>query len=256
MQAGRFTRGFLAPYSAVRYWMSRPRLWAYGIWPVLINMVLVAGVGYGGYHWALVPILNKLEKSEGFWGQVAYVAAVAGVGLVLVVAAIFLFVILATIVGAPFYDLMGERIEKDEFREMPGLRAEETGIWRGAVFSIREALQRLGVAVPIVGVGFLLGFVPVAGPFLTVGVSGGATVLFLVVDSWSYALDRRRVPLRGKFRYVREHYSTALGLGLGLLVLYLIPCAWFFGPPLAAIAGTRLFCALAEEGDVRRDAGG
>jgi CysZ protein len=93
----------------------------------------------------------------------------------------------------------------------------------------------------------ILGFVPLIGPVLGVAVGGTATGLFLVLDAWSYPLDRRHMPLRAKIGYVRSNFALALGLGVGLFVMYLIPCAWFVVPPLAAVAGTRLYCELKME---------
>ena len=214
-------------------------MWIYGIWPILINLVLTAGVGYGGYRWAFAPLMAKLGDGEGFWSQVGRVAAGIGLGLGLLLGGVFLFVVLATVLGAPFYDGMGERIEKESFAKRPELQAPPTALWAGIRFSLGEAFRRLAILIPIGLLGLLLGFVPLIGPILGLGVGGGATGLFLILDAWSYPLDRRRKPLRAKLGYVREHFALALGMAAGLVVLYLIPCAWFFAPPLAAIAGTR-----------------
>jgi len=248
MKPRRFAQGFSAPFSSIRFWFSHPRLWGYGIWPILINLALTAGVAYGGYRWAFVPLLERIGTGEEFWSQIGRIAAGIGLGLVLLVAGVFVFVVLATILGAPFYDLMAERIEKETFAARKDLRAREAGVWQGVRYSVAEALRRLAVVIPIALIGFLLGFVPVIGPVLGLIVGGVATGLFLVLDAWSYPLDRRQWTLRKKIGYVRGHFSLAVGLGLALFLLYLIPCAWFFVPPLAAIAGTRIYCALALEG--------
>lgn len=242
MKPRRFAEGFAAPFSAFGFWVARPRLWMFGVWPILINLALTAGVAYSGYRWAFVPLMARLGQKQGFWEHVWRIAAGVGIVLGLLVAGVFLFVVLATILGAPFYDLMGERIEKEAFEDQPELTAEGVGFWRGVRFSLGEAARRLGFLIPLALLGLLFGFVPVVGPVLGVIVAGTATGLFLVLDAWSYPLDRRHVPFRAKIGYVRRHFTMALGLGTGLFLLYLIPCAWFFVPPLAAIAGTRLYC--------------
>lgn len=247
MKPRRFAQGFLAPFSAIGFWMAHPRLWMYGIWPILINLVLTAGVGIGGYRWVFAPLMAKFEKGEGFWNQVGQIAAGIGIALGLLVGGVFLFVVLATVLGAPFHDLMGERIEKESFAKRPELLAAPSGLWQGIRFSLGEALRRLGIVIPIGLFALILGFIPLIGPILGGVVGGGATGLFLVLDAWSYPLDRRRMPLREKLGYVRSNFALALGLGMGLFLCYLIPCAWFLVPPLAAVAGTRLYCELRME---------
>lgn len=247
MKPRRFAQGFFAPFSAIGFWMAHPRLWMYGIWPILINLVLTAGVGYGGYRVVFAPLMARLEKGEGFWAGVWHVAAGIGIALGLLVGGVFLFVVLATVLGAPFHDLMGERIEKESFAKRPELLAAPTSLWSGIRFSLGEALRRLGIVIPIGLFALVLGFVPLVGPVLGVTVGGTATGLFLVLDAWSYPLDRRHMPLRAKLGYVRSNFALALGLGVGLFVMYMIPCAWFLVPPVAAVAGTRLYCELKME---------
>jgi CysZ protein len=233
-----FIAGFVAPFTAIGFLLRRPQLWGYVLAPLILNALLVAGILYYGYIRIYQPLT---EGQSGLQG----VAIALGLVLLLLLAGGFLFIILAGILGAPFYDFMAERIEREYFRNRPELLAPGMTLLEGIVHSVKDALKRWGLALLFLGLAFLLNFVPLAGSILAAVaglVTGG---FFLVLDAFSYPLDRRRVLLRGKMTYIRQHREASLGLAVGLLLVYAFACTWLFAPPLSAIAGTRIYCEKA-----------
>lgn len=219
--------------------MARPRLWGYVIAPLILNTLLTAGILYYGYTRVYQPLT---VEQEGITGT----AIAIGLALLLLIVGGFTFIILSGIVGAPFYDLMAERIEREYFRNRPELLAPGMTLTEGILHSLKESLRRWGLALLFLGFTFLLNFVPLIGSLFaaTAGLATGG--FFLVLDAFSYPLDRRRVLMGSKVIYIRQQGAVSLGLAVGLLLLYAIACAWLFAPPLSVIAGTRLYCERAE----------
>lgn len=235
----RFAGGFVAPFAAAGFLLARPRLWGYVVVPLILNALLTAGILYYGYTQVYQPLT---AGQEGITGT----AITMGLALLLLIAGGFAFLILSGIVGAPFYDLMAERIEREYFRNRPELLAPGMTLMEGILHSLKESLRRWGLALLFLGFAFLLNFVPLVGSLFAAAaglVTGG---FFLVLDAFSYPLDRRRVLLGRKAVYIRRHGAVSFGLAVGLLLLYAIACAWLFAPPLSAIAGTRLYCERVE----------
>jgi len=237
--ANGFAGGFAAPFAAIGFLLARPRLWGYLFAPLVLNACLTAGVLYYGYARVYRPLT---EGQEGLQG-----AAIAiGLALLLLMAGFLLFMVLSGIVGAPFYDLMAERIERECFRNRPELLTPGMTLAESMLHSLRESLKRWGLALLFLGFALLLGLLPIVGSLLGAAVGLVVGAFFLVLDAFSYPLDRRGEGLGRKAVYIRRHGAVSAGLALGLLLLYAFACAWLFAPPLSAIAGTRLYCERAE----------
>ncbi|MEU2630861.1 EI24 domain-containing protein [Kitasatospora sp. NPDC007106] len=221
-------------------WVARHgRWWGFGMIPALITLV-----GYAGAMTALVLYAGDLADwatpfADG-WGSpwqgllrgALAVTAVAVGGLLSVIT----FTAVTLLVGQPFYESLCEKVDETE----GGAPARpDVPLWRELWISARDSLYVL-VRVAAIGlVLFLCGFLPVVGqtavPAIGIVVSG----YFLTAELTAVALQRRSVPQKERLRLLRSRLGLALGFGVPLVLLFLVPFVTVLAMP-GAVAGATL----------------
>ncbi|MFD0264544.1 EI24 domain-containing protein [Kitasatospora indigofera] len=221
-------------------WVARHgRWWGFGMIPALITLV--------GYIVALVLLSTRADDLAAWatpfadgWGSPwqgllrgALAAITFGGGLLI---ALITFTAVTLLVGQPFYESLCEKVDETE----GGAPAKpEIPLWRELLISARDSLY---VLVRVLAFGILLfacGFIPVVGqtvvPVLGFCVSG----FFLVVELSAVALQRRGVPQAERIRLLRRRLPLALGFGVPLILLFLVPLLTVLAMP-GAVAGATL----------------
>ncbi len=218
---------------------KRPGLWPFAALPVVLAVVLVflgfvLGV-FAGVRVAArfapapgsVPVWVELPTSLLLW------TATLGSG-------VFLGLGVALALASPILDRLSRQVE-DRARGRAtdsgkGFRWEAAQAFRGSLYFL--------AAAPGV---FLLGLIPVVGPFLSVA-WGGRAVAFQMTDP---ALTRRGLSFREKRLWHRAWRAESMGFGLAGMVGLLVPFAnLVLGPALVA-GGTLLVLDL-EDVDAER----
>ena len=234
--------------------VRQPGLRRFVLAPLLVNLVIFGGLGW----WAIATFGDWL----GEWRVLERFGDVWGVGFVLgllqllftlaiVFALAWLFTLLANLVGAPFNGLLAERVEA----HLTGERPSEDPGWLSMLRATprllgSEIAKLLYLAVWIVPL-LLLQFVPllnVVAPFL----------LFLF-GAWMFSLEYLDYPMGNHgalFRDVRaaarERRGTALGFGLIVAALALVPIVNLFLMPVAVAGATALYVDRFRASDPRR----
>lgn len=217
-------------------WVARnPRWWLFGLIPALIAFAL--------YLAALIFLGNQAGDLAGFltpfadgWaeGWRTFFRATVGVMLFLggLALAVVTFTAVTLLIGEPFYEKLSAKVD-----ELPG--AVEQPWWRTLPRSIKDSLVTLGYVLMFSIPLFALGFVPVLGqtvvPVLGAMVSG----FFLTVELTTLAMERRGLPRKERFALLRANKAPALGFGVAVFLLFLIPLVAVFAMP-AAVAGAAL----------------
>ncbi len=235
-----FSEGLRTPFRGLVFLAARPRLLALCVAPWAINLLVVLPVvafvmGYLVYPW-LSGMLPEFESRWiswlGFLGK--YMIALA-----LIAVSAGLFLLGAIVIGAPFHDLIGERIERELLADRPDLLARGMEFWPGVRHAIFEALRRVGVTIPRILLSLLLGLIPGVGALLVLVFNLYVAAMFLALDAFSMPMDRRGVPLKEKMDWLKANRRFAIGFALPMLA---VPCAFFLMPPLASAAGTLMYC--------------
>ncbi|HKJ70343.1 MAG TPA: sulfate transporter CysZ [Gammaproteobacteria bacterium] len=213
--------------------IRRPGWRRYAAAPVAASLVvflaLAALLGWGFDVWMEALLPDNWGWLEWLlWPLFAVVVALVWV---------FTFVQLTFLVGAPFNDLLSEKVQRHA-----GAGPPPGGGWLAmlregprALASAAHALAyALMWAVPLV----LLTLVPV--------VNLAAPLLWLVLNAWLLAVEYADYPLgargysfRQKLAAVAAHRALALGFGLATLVAMSIPLVNLAAMP-AAVAGSTL----------------
>ncbi|MFG2037649.1 EI24 domain-containing protein [Dactylosporangium sp. NPDC048998] len=175
------------------------------------------------------------DWSDG-WRRLVEFGAGAGILVVAALISVLTFTAITLLIGDPFYEVISEKIE-DGLGGTPGavnLPWYRT-LWPNLVDSIRLIALGIAVAIPM----FLLGFVPIVGQTVV-------PVLNAIVGGWLIAVEltgipfnRRGLRLRDRRKILRAHRSLALGFGIPVFLVLLVPVAAIIVVP-AAVSGATL----------------
>ncbi|WP_248958862.1 EI24 domain-containing protein [Sphaerisporangium perillae] len=221
-------------------WVARnPRQWLFGLIPALIALVLyiVALVLLGNHAGDLASWATPFADD---WSEVARDGLRFLLGLVVfalgLVLAVITFTAATLAIGEPFYEKLSERVEED----MGGVeKAADIPLWRSIARSVRDSLITLVYVLMFTIPLFVLGFVPVIGqtvvPVLGAAVSG----FFLTVELTALAMERRGLARKQRFAVLRADRSPALGFGVLVFLIFLIPFGAVVAMP-AAVAGATI----------------
>ncbi|MGW4422712.1 EI24 domain-containing protein [Streptosporangium sp. NPDC004631] len=221
-------------------WVARnPRWWLFGLIPALIVFMFYAvGLYFLGTN--ATAFAGWATPFADGWSEGARTALRALVGLAVFGAGVILFVVTFTavtlILGEPFYEKLSEKVELT-YGELPS--GHEVPLWKSIPRSIKDSLVTLGYVLLFTVPLFLLGFVPVIGqtvvPVLGALVSG----FFLTVELTALAMERRGLARGSRFAVLRENKASALGFGVLIFLIFLIPLAAVVAMP-AAVAGAAI----------------
>lgn len=221
-------------------WVGRNRRqWGFGLLPGLVTLIGYAAALIALVLWADDVVAWATPFADDWsspWPGIlrgTLTALFFGGGLLL---ALISFTAVTLLVGQPFYEELSERVDLAE-----GGTAPESGLplWRELWISARESLAVL-VRVALWGVLlFALGFVPVAGQTVIPALGFCVSGFFLTEELTAVALQRRGVPLRERLRLLRSRKLLALGFGVPLTLLFLVPLVAVFVMP-GAVAGATL----------------
>jgi CysZ protein len=223
-----------------QWWIARHgRLWAWGACPALITLLgyaaaLVVLAVWGGclVDWA-TPFAAGWHSPWRALLRGALILLVFGGGLLLAVVS---FTAVTLAVGQPFYESLSGRVERAEGGEPP---EPEASWWQGLLTAVREGagllLRLAAFGIPL----FVLGFVPVIGQTVVPALGFCVSGFFLTHELATVALQRRGLGLRERIRLLRGRLGLALGFGVPLVLLFLVPFVAVVAMP-GAVAGATL----------------
>jgi CysZ protein len=214
--------------------LRHPGLWPFAALPTAFAVVLlflgaVLGVYLGPHVEASLapapgeaPVWVELPLTLLLWTATIGAGTFLGLGIALLLA-------------APLLEHLSRRVERiaqgHVLEKGRGLRWELLESLRGSLYFL--------AAAPGV---FLLGFVPLVGPILSL-VFGGRAVAFQMTDP---ALTRRGLSFRDKRRWHRDWRAESQGFGLAGMVGLLVPFANLLLAPALVTGGTLLVLSLEE----------
>lgn len=203
--------------------MARHGLWLYVLAPIVLNLALISGTT------ALAVHLVRQRLGAGWLGS-----PLASIGLWVVagVLGLVFFVVLQPVVGAPFIDVLSEKVERIVCGGHPRIGVL-VAAWQALVHGLLKLLCYV-VALALV----------LALTTLT-GIGGGLTALLsavlLAYDGFDYPLARRGAGFAAKWKYLLVHPGQTLGYCVGATLLYLVPLAIVVAPAFAAVGATLAF---------------
>ena len=216
--------------------LNKPGIRAYAIIPLLINLILFAGLIWFGYQqfnpfveWLMSFVPGFLDFLEWFiWLFFATLAAVT---------LFFAFTPVANIIAAPFNALMSEKIE--EMLTGKPVRSNTTFL-EMAIISIGSQLRKLIYILLWTAALFLISIIPL--------VNFVAPALWVIFGSWLLSLEYLDYPMgnhdlnfNDQKNLLRQRRGLSLGFGGAVMIMTSIPVVNFFAMPVAVAAATVLW---------------
>jgi CysZ protein len=200
---------------------------------------------------AWMPVLEAGAWYSWLWiGPAKLALAALGYALFLLAVGLAMLaaLLLASVLSAPFLDLLSRRVEQIAAGRAPEsddsslrtlLRDGRSAAW--------NELQRVLFFLAVWGVLLLVGVLVPGGQLVSPPALILFTLLFLPLDYAGYSLDRRRVPFRVRRRWVLQNLPSMAGLGGAAFATSLVPGLNFLLIPLLVTAGTLLVLRIPPE---------
>lgn len=234
----RMFHGALFAVSSVPFVFRHPRLLAWSVVPMLVQVALFAGLLL--LAWPLTAVIAHLGPEPGHWysfvGGLLFVLTAVGVVLLCLVVSLML----GSVVCDPFYDVLSQETEALLLGRPASKRATLGKVLEGIVNEFLSLPWRLVMFALVAGPLWLLsltGFMAV----VTVPLTLAWTWMFVALSGMGRSLARHDVRRRTRFRIIFSNPGVALGFGGAGWLLSHLPLT----SPFLVVGGTRLHLSLA-----------
>jgi CysZ protein len=247
------TSGFVgrfvpAPFYVIKgayFLWSHRVLWKYAAAPTAIGFLIL-----GGSYWLLYRLLSHFLNiyAGGVWyRQVLYYLLLVVATVLLSVLFFFVLTRVASSLAVPFNDLLSQKTEeivRGDFYDTP---FSVSRLIKDSARSIGHSLKLLGIYVALLIVVLLLLLIPAVGAPLSTLAGALISSYMFAYEYLGYPMDRRRFIWKEKQRFLRSRFRSAIGFGIGNVVVASIPFLNLFFIPAAVVGGTLLFLDLSAE---------
>ncbi len=204
--------------------------------PVLISIAIFSAFA-ASFGYAFWDLVTKWFGNIDHWYE--WAGAIT-IGLVVVVAfaliCFFTFVLLVSVLAAPFTDILSEKTEA----KITGRKPDERFTLKRFVMDILRGISHALKLVMLQVAVLILGLVPFVGP--PVAIVG--TALLLSIEYMDPAMVRRRMRFSEKRRMATGNATKCLGFGLGAMLWLVIPGVNLVAIPAAVCGATALLLDL------------
>lgn len=234
-----FLDGIVLLLRGIGTWVRSPALMALGALPALVAFALLTSAYVALAIWiqdvaeALTPFADHWTSGARTSAHVVVGIAVLGGGLLV---AVLLFTALTLAIGDPCYEAISRRVEQ-RYGGVPG--EIDVPWYRSLGRTVKDSLRMVLVSLVSGLVLFAAGFLPVVGQTVVPVLGALVGGWFLAVELTGVPFERRGLYLRERRRLLRRRRPLALGFGVGVFVLFLIPLGAILVTP-AAVAGAAL----------------
>ncbi len=233
-------QSFLLPWRSVFLVLSNRKLFLYSLIPWLFNILIFAGLMIGYASWSI----STAEKFSTHFGNTWWAAVLAWIlGILMVIVLFMLQILLSVYLANLLMGVFGEQLSVHTELYLTGTATPSPEGSMLKIF-IRSVVEELKGIVFFLG-GFcvilLIGLIPLIGPVIMAIASPIWSALSLSFDFIAPTSERRGLRFREKRKLLFDNFSSAVGFGLGVLPMSLIPIVNFLFIPFAIVGGTRWF---------------
>jgi CysZ protein len=232
----RFSAGFKAPFKGLSFIMHKPQLYPWAMFPVVVALVLV--IGLGTLSVIYLPAVIKLLLGTGTaWYEVAGVVALQ---VVAALTGLLLSLLLGLGLAQPLSGFALEKLVRAMEHELGAPDHPNVPWWRELLRSVAANFWALVPALPILAVLFIIDlFVPFSW-LVTFPLKIIVTGIALTWDLLDYPFSVRGLRLSMRAEWMRTHFPAVLGFGVALALLFLIPCVQLLLLPAGTVGATWL----------------
>lgn len=203
--------------------------------PLIINIILFSlliGVGYHFINYLISLLPHWLHWLSWLIIPVFFIASS--------IIIIYIFTIVANLIGAPFNSLLSEKVQLITTGKKP---REDEG-FKEVIKDIPRTLKRewhkIAYYIPRALLLLILFFIPIINVI--------AGILWFIFGCWmmaieyvDYPMDNHKKPFKELHSYLRAHCLQSLTFGASIAIISMIPVVNFFVMPAAVIGGTLMY---------------
>lgn len=223
--------------------LRTPGLGRFVAWPIVISVavfaiVIVAAVaGFDALiDWLLAWLPGWLDWLRWLlWPVFALTAMLF---------AIYLFTLLANLIGAPFNGLLAAKYESYLAGAAPP--ADNRSLLASSLSSLATEVRKLAYLARWLLLAAVLFLIPVINLI--------APIIWLIMGAWllaleygGYAMDNHGIDPKRQRQILAGRRGLALGFGAGVMFLSSVPLLNLLAMPAAVLGATRMWCSLGEE---------
>ncbi len=234
-----FRSGLFALFGGYKTLVATPDLWLLAFVPTLIALFCV--LVFGVIAVKSGPLLTRMifgESSSGLFFVAGLVQVI--VTLVLLVLAVVFGFALGKPLSGPALERIVRRVEAD----LGAPAWPQPSLLQDIGRSLQSTIVALAFSLPLLVLLSLLGFFVPPAVVITFPLQLAVTALAGSWDLCDYPLSIRGVAISERLRFMRRHWTTVLGFGLGLALLSFLPCTLFFVLPAGIVGATQLVVSL------------
>jgi CysZ protein len=215
-----------------------------GAIPAIISFAIVA-TGFVVLLFFVDDLAAQVTWFADDWSGFGRTLTRVAAGAAIIGASLFIFVLtytaLTLVIGDPFYEIISERVE-ERFGGGSGTVdiPWHVSMRRNLADSLRLVLFSILIGIPL----FLAGFIPVVGQTVIPVVDASVGGWLIALEMTGIAFNRRGLRLADRRKALREQRWMALGFGVPVFLLLLIPFAAIIVVPIA-VAGSTLLARTA-----------
>ena len=246
-----FVRGALDVWRGFAFLLARPGLWIWALIPFILNIAIFALCAWAGWHYFDPWLQGHTAAAAGggwlawLWKALAWLAE-AFFWLVVGLVVIFAFIPVATLVAAPFNDILSEKVER-LYSGVTAAGFHPAGFARSLWISIKVSLWLSLRTLLLLALTLPLYLIPGVGSMAASALAAAISIWFLSLQFTAYSMDRRFYSYARRAEFQRRHRARALGLGAMAFAVMLVPVVNALFIPVSAVAGTLLFCEVGGE---------
>lgn len=220
-----FFGGAGAFFQGMGFVVSTPRIWPRALVPMVVALVLFAG---------LVAL-----------GIVGAEAVTHGVYVVLLaIPAVILSLVLALSLAQPLSGWALDGIVRAQRRELGLPQLPEGGVVATMLSSLGAALLALAVGAPLIALLTLVGWVFPPAVFVTVPLKVCVGALMVAWDLADYPLAMQRASLGDRLRWAGRNFGAFCGFGFAATAFFAVPGLGLLALPCGVAGAARLPAAV------------
>ncbi|MBG7601071.1 MAG: sulfate transporter CysZ [Gammaproteobacteria bacterium] len=214
--------------------LNKPGLWPFVVIPLLVNILVFSLMLWIGIDQFEV-LMDHYVPREGWLSWFRWLLwPLFAIAFLLIL--FFGFTLLANLIGAPFNDLLAERVEIHLTGEKPEQRLTLMKSIAPAIGSeLVKITYFLTRGLPLLLL-FLIPGVNIIAPF----VWGAFAVWMLANEYAEYPMGNNEIYFKQQRQFLKRRRLTSMGFGGGVMLMMMIPIVNFMIMP-AAVAGATLW---------------
>ncbi len=212
----------------------------YVVIPVLINFILFTAAIWYGY----VQFDTLLEQFLPTWLEWLEFLIWPLFIIACLLVVFFAFTIVANVFGAPFNGVLSEKIEQQISNEKISPSDDRN---QGYLVLLRGA--RIGISNEIRKLFYIaIRAIPLLLLFIIPGINIFAPFIWFLFGAWMFAIEyldypmgNRNMTFKQQLALIKQNRFVCLGMGMGIMLMTIIPGLNFFAMPVGVAAATSLW---------------